>query len=389
MPLRFIDNGSIEPWEVTLSAGKIAQRHVEAWRDSLSSDIREDVEEEMNVMAGRIVAVITRLDELEEELLKRCAKLDVMGNCVLLGVPAEEMDAWHHNTGEERIENAAAAIDAACLFDEQLRNNRARAMFAMFLHELEGPGLRRNNVVLPCMDVDFLGEKEWEMLFGSSDVVVSDTVDDNTSASDNVEEPIDSDRPSLHPLAIEAIEESFRLRAKNMTTSPLRIIDAQTEWYDVQYSAMKFADRFLQQHSKPNADGFQWTQEELETIGGRIVGVLMRMDDLEWEWHNRVTTSPLGQIESPTRVPDEQWKVALGLHPGVVEQVCFRTVDEALLESRDFARKRAEMMYALFLMNIEEPALKASGNKVPGGSLARDFIDDLVQLELMMPRLKK
>jgi hypothetical protein len=110
----------------------------------------------------------------------------------------------------------------------------------------------------------------------------------------------------------------------------------------------------------------------------------MRLDDLEWEWNHRVCTSALGGV-----VPENEWKTTLGLHPGPVEQECWRTLDLALLEEKEFARKRAEIMYALFLMNIEEPALKASGEKVVGGSLASDFISDAKYLELMMPRLKQ
>ncbi|KAL7513798.1 hypothetical protein ACHAWX_000782 [Stephanocyclus meneghinianus] len=400
MPLRFIDNGSMEPWQLTLTAGNIAQRHVEEWRGSLTGDsVSEEVEEEAQVIAGRIVAVLTRLEELEEELLRRCERwTGEREDCDRLGVPVEEINAWKNKDDslQERIEKAAAVIDAACLFDQKLRQKRARTLLAMFLQELEGPGLRKNNVILPCMEVDFLNEREWEIVFGSSAIASrNDTVAGTNDATDsesyeNREVKVDTPiRPSLHPLVIDAIEEAFRLRAKNMTTSPFRIIDSTTEWFEVQYSIVKFADRFLQQYSKStNPDMFQWTEEELQTIGGRIVGVLMRLDDLEWEWNHRIRTSSLGEIESPTRIPDDEWKVTLGLHPGV-EQVCFRTVDMALLEEKEFARKRAERMYALFLMNIEEPALKASGNTVPGGSFANEFIHDSMQLELMMPRLKK
>ncbi|KAL3802839.1 hypothetical protein HJC23_007616 [Cyclotella cryptica] len=361
--------------------------------------MEEEVEEEAQVMAGRIVAVLTRLEELEEELLRRCERWrGAREYCNILGVPLEEMNAWTNKDDsiEERIEKAATVIDAACLFDQELRQKRARTLLAMFLHELEGPGLRKNNFILPCMEVDFLNEKEWEILFGSSakglkNHSVAEINDATcTESNDNREVEVDTQsRPSLHPVVIDAIEEAFRLRAKNMTTSPLRLIDSTTEWFEVQYSIVKFADRFLQRYAKPiNPDAFQWTEEEIQTIGGRIVGVLMRLDDLEWEWNHRVSTSSLGKTEPSMTLPNDEWKRTLGLYPGV-EQVCFRTVDVALLEDKEFARKRAEIMYALFLMNIEEPAVKASGNTVPGGSFANEFIHDSVQLELMMPRLKK
>ena len=151
---------------------------------------------------------------------------------------------------------------------------------------------------------------------------------------------------------------------------------------------MKFADRFLQKFSpkskagSADVDEIQMTEEELQTIGGRIVGVLMRLDDLEWEWNHRITTSSLMDV------PVDIWKATLGLHPDSVEQSCIRTIDEALLKDTEFARARAERMLALFLMNIEGPGLKANGAEVPGGS-EPDFIEDFAQLDLMMPRPKK
>lgn len=385
MPLRFADDGKMEPWEVTLTAGKIAQPAVERWRDSLSPQERADEEQlrqEMDVMAGRIVATVSRLEELEGELLRRCETLSSEER-YLLGVPAEEYAALQSREAD-RVEKAMAAIDAACLFDDTLRYNRAKAVFAMFLQELEGPGLRQNKAVLPCMEVDFLDGKEWNLLFrdngqkGANKERVGESIKSDNARTNPV------DRPSLHPLAIEAIEESFRLRAQNSTTSPLRIIDSSTEFYEVEYAAMKFADRFLQRHSKSNSNGVSWTEEELHTVGGRIVGVIMRLDDLEWEWNHRVCTSALGKI-----VPEYEWKRTLGLHPGNVEQRCLRTVDLALEEDAEFARRRAEIVYAMFLMNIEEPAIKASGGSIVGGSSASDFIEDAKYLELMAPTIKK
>lgn len=262
----------------------------------------------------------------------------------------------------------------------------------MFLREVEGPGMRQNNVVVPCMDVDFLSDDEFDVLFASRvEDATENSMDSKTANEDapndaagvaDEDESVD-ERPSLHPITIDAIEDAFRLRAQNSTTSPLRLIDDRSEWFDVQYSIIKFAERFMEKYT--NAEGaLQLTVEEQQTIGGRIVGVLMRLDDLEWEWNHRVTTSPL-----VNEVECHLWKTMVGLHPGNVEQNCIRTVDEALLEDEDFARARAERMLALFLLNIEGPGLEASGESIPGGSSPADFIDDAVQLKLMMPRPRK
>lgn len=391
----------MEAWEVTLAAGKIAQRVVEEWQGRKRLDLAEH-DEVVEVVAGRVFGVSTRFEELEAELLDRCCKRDNprSDDFFSLGVPDKEIRAWRSNSegdcSAKRIIDAAAAIDAACLFDELLRLNRARSLLAMFLHEIEGPGLRRNNVVIPCMDVDFLSDEEWGILFGPKRK--REEINDSQSSGPAVaskEEShklshVNQTRPSLHPITIDAIEEAFRLRSQKLTTSPLRLIDAQTEWYDVHYSIIKFADRFLEKYTKHGGKGstndrFQWTEEELQTIGGRIVGVLMRLDDLEWEWNNRICTSSLADTYSPTMIPHHLWKNTLGLHPGNANTL---TLDTALLTEKDFARARAERMLALFLMNIEAPGLDASGREMPGGSHPT-FNEDPMQMDLMMPRPKK
>jgi hypothetical protein len=403
MRLRYVEDGSMEDWEVTVAAANVARRAVEEWRgrEESSDDLAEYDEDEIaQVFAGRVMAVLVRLDQLEVDLLNRCCMCDscTPDDFFSLGVPGNEIKAWL-STGErddstERIIDAAAAIDAACLFDESLRNNRARSLLAMFLHEIEGPGLRRNNAIVPCMDVDFLSDDEWAILFGSKNNV--EEMDDSQSSiaavgASEVVSNGNGSRPSLHPITIDAIEEAFRLRSRNMTTSPLRLIDEQTEWYDVQYSIVKFADRFLERYTKRDDGGIgaddesRWTAEELQTIGGRIVGVLMRLDDLEWEWNDRVCASPLADSDSPSMIPHRLWKTALGLHPNDVEQSRISTLDAALSTEGDFARTRAERMLALFLLNVEGPGVEASGREMPGGSHP-DFIHDPMQMKLMMPR---
>ncbi|KAL7543028.1 hypothetical protein ACHAWF_007305, partial [Thalassiosira exigua] len=394
------DGSEAEPWEVTLTAGNVARSVAERWATEEGLDAAAD--EGAQVMAGRTVAVLTRLDELEEVLLARRGgdaegEEDGAGDAgrFVPGVPDEELAAWR-SEGRRRGPLSDAAIDAACLFDEKLRRDRARSLLALFLEEVEGPGLRRNGVVLPCMEVDFLSEEERRALFGKQGEDGGDVEEgvepsmrgDAHSGASATEGASDlPERPSLHPIALDAIEEAFRLRAQNSTTSPLRLVDGRTEWFEVQYSIVKFADRFLEKHSRPSKadtgdDEHSWTEDELQTVGGRIVGVLTRLDDLEWEWNHRVSTSPIASLTEGT------WKTTLGLHPGDVEQRCARTLDLALSSEAEFARARAEKMLALFLLNVEGPGLEASGNAAPGGS-DPDFVEDRAQLELMMPRARE
>ena len=229
-----------------MTAGKIAQQYAEDWaRQNNLSPLNPDHEEVMQNVAGRVVGAVARFEELEEELLKRCCRLQsdneggsVADQLLCLGVPDAELTAYQSLTGEnqeqERIDATAAAIDAASLFDEPLRNNRARSLLAIFLQEIEGPGLRANNVVIPCMEVDFLSEKEWGVLFesptdddkegGVTEIKAVDEVDDLIEEEAEGDE-LNEDRPSLHPITIDAIEEAFRLRYVNVRNGHNHPID--------------------------------------------------------------------------------------------------------------------------------------------------------------------
>ena len=229
-----------------MTAGKIAEQYAEDWaRQNNLSPLNPDHEEVMQIIAGRVVGAVARFEELEEELLKRCCRLQsdneggsVADQLLCLGVPDAELTAYQSLTGEnqeqERIDATAAAIDAASLFDEPLRNNRARSLLAIFLQEIEGPGLRANNVVIPCMEVDFLSEKEWGVLFesptdddkegGVTEIKAVDEVDDLIEEEAEGDE-LNEDRPSLHPITIDAIEEAFRLRYVNVRNGHNHPID--------------------------------------------------------------------------------------------------------------------------------------------------------------------
>ncbi len=83
------------------------------------------------------------------------------------------------------------------------------------------------------MEVDFLSEDERGVLFKSKDKVeeppsadeadeakTDDAAVDNPSKEESNESG-DASRPSLHPIAIDAIEDVLRLRVQNSTTLPL------------------------------------------------------------------------------------------------------------------------------------------------------------------------
>jgi hypothetical protein len=128
-------------------------------------------------------------------------------------------------------------------------------------------------------------------------------------------------------------------------------------------------------------DGFSssssaFTPEESRTISGRVVGVVMRMRDLERELAQRV-----GDADWVRRYGEEG---GFGVLPGE----CLRRPEGASLAVDEegslagkicadplFRMNRAECLLALFLSTVERPRMEALGMDVPGGSEV-DFVDD-------------
>lgn len=123
----------MEEWEITLSAGTVAQGVIQGWATTEGLTPANDGEV-MSLAAGRAVAVLVRLEELEEELLNRCCSgiiargMDAKSSGELfasLGVSEQELAAWQQDGGDaDRAQRASAASDAVALFDAELRNNR-------------------------------------------------------------------------------------------------------------------------------------------------------------------------------------------------------------------------------------------------------------------------
>ena len=367
MPLKFVDDGEMEPWQVTYAAGKISEGAVIGWKRQREYSPKTEQEEKAleQALGGRIFAVLTRLDDLEEILEETSRQAG-----------PDDLDEVWNSLG---VSFNPAELESRLNKDEAFRRNRARSLLALFLHTIEGPGMRRNNIVIPCMEIDFLTVDEKQvLLFDLNEKKTTSNGESNTITTYEEEEE-DNLRPSLHPITIQAIVEGFQLRAQNSTTSPLRLISDETEWYEVQYSAVKFAERFM---GRNNKDG-KFTEEEAQTIGGRIVAILMRLDDLEWEWNHRIETSSFATQNTATSTTD--WKKKFGL---LSNEKDIQTLDQTLLDDDEFTKTRSERMLAIFLLNLEGPAMKKSGNKVPGGYHV-DFIDDVAQLELMKPKIQK
>jgi len=87
-------------------------------------------------------------------------------------------------------------------------------------------------------------------------------------------------------------------------------------------------------------------QEEASLIGGRVVAIVMRLEDLEWELGHR--------CQKETWIMEQDLWDSFGVLP---DERCIRTLDERILQDSTFTKCRAERLLAIFLLNLEGPGV--------------------------------
>ena len=117
-----------------------------------------------------------------------------------------------------------------------------------------------------------------------------------------------------------------------------------------------------------------FTTEEAQAISGRVVGVVMRMRDLESNMIQKVNG-----VEWVTKYSEEE-------SFGLLKKECQLIADEEKILNNDkqlaetikmnplFRMNRAECLLALFLSTVEKPQMEKMGQEITGGSDV-DFID--------------
>lgn len=117
--------------------------------------------------------------------------------------------------------------------------------------------------------------------------------------------------------------------------------------------------------------------EETQTISGRVVGVVMRMREMEQLLISRVNgvkwVRKYGEEESFGVLKKECQAAEEDEQPASDEALEKQLADTIKINPL-FRMNRAECLLALFLTTVEQPKLKMLGEDVAGGS-AVDFID--------------
>jgi hypothetical protein len=174
-------------------------------------------------------------------------------------------------------------------------------------------------------------------------------------------------RPSLHPVTINALADALRARARNDADFPIRVNES-TQPVEVAVAAGKIASSAIEKRQKTSdEDGMTMTVVEEQTIAGRVVGVVMRFDDLEQKLWSKCQVagwvSKYGEWDSFGVLVDES-----------DVDTAVSIVDERIASDPLFAMNRAECLLAIFLQTVEAPSLLKVNQTVPGGS-AVDFLD--------------
>lgn len=175
-------------------------------------------------------------------------------------------------------------------------------------------------------------------------------------------------RPSLHPVTINAIADALKIRAKNLPDQPLQSPPAEP--LQVAATAGGIAVQAIQKRqSSSQADGMEFTKEEEQTVAGRVVGVVMRFQQLE--------ALLLEKCRAVSWIAKyHEWNsFGIVLGDDADDETDLQKVNEQILLDPLLTMNRAECLLALFLATVEAPSLEKSQQQVPGGSQV-DFLDD-------------
>jgi hypothetical protein len=177
-------------------------------------------------------------------------------------------------------------------------------------------------------------------------------------------------RASLHPTTINAIADALRFRASKKRDEQgsemhFKVTDV-VKPIDVALTAGQIASTAIANRQVASRDDstMKLTVAEEQTIAGRIMGVIMRLDDLEEELFERVS-------EAEWVAQYDEW----GTFGVVVNEGDNKSaVDEKIAQDPLFCLNRAECMLAIFLQEVEIPQLQRINETVPDNSII-DFLD--------------
>lgn len=190
---------------------------------------------------------------------------------------------------------------------------------------------------------------------------IQDNIIEEEDASADIGDPIRAAtgiRPSLHPVAINALAQLLKKRSTLRQKDPLEV---------ALLAGQLAAEAISKRDSTSKQDKMKLSPEEQQTLAGRIVGIAVRFFQME------DTLCQTCQKSRDYLQKYNEWS-SLGVLATESEDDD-DAINQKLKEDPLFALNRAESLLALFLHNVEGPELERKNMTVPGGSVA-DFLDE-------------
>jgi len=204
-----------------------------------------------------------------------------------------------------------------------------------------------------------------------------------------------SSSPSLHPVTIQALTQALSQRAQHVGNADLSLVvgdlDGEVGALQVAIRAGKLAGDAIAAVEKEaaknravdsNTISMALGPDEQQTIAGRVVGVVMRLDELQDLLRTKVATATASMEFSST---DDYHR--LGVLPQEVEitkdsdddddatMLVQAAIGQKILDDAEFVKARSESLLALFLEHVETPQLAKAGISVPDQGQI-DFLEE-------------
>eukprot|EP00956_Cyclotella_meneghiniana_P031126 scaffold80752_cov69-Cyclotella_meneghiniana.AAC.2 len=186
-------------------------------------------------------------------------------------------------------------------------------------------------------------------------------------------------RPSLNPVTINCISEALLIRSKQTKDTNIDTAAPGVEPIQIAITAGGIAMKIIEQRkSAAETDETTdiFTMEESNVISGRVVGVVMRMRELEQVLRSKVSDAEyvykygeemsFGLLKSELKLEGDS--------EAVISDELEKELSNAIKINPLLRMNRAECLLALFIETVERPKLELLGEEVAGGSEV-DFID--------------
>lgn len=184
-------------------------------------------------------------------------------------------------------------------------------------------------------------------------------------------------RPSLNPTIINAISEALLIRSSpSSKDGPMEITDGVSP-VEVAVAAGQLASSAIDKRAQTSTavkgdEGSAFNQEESQLVAGRVVGVVMRWEELEGILVDRVKGTKwvmkYGEEASFGLMKDE-------CKDGCDKKEVDADVKQRLRDDPLMRMCRSECLYALFLQTVEMPAMEKIGQLPSDASSGIDFLD--------------